>query len=165
MVTTEIKRYKTRPLDCWGKSKELRDKYYREMWEVVDNGGILASGSTVTPHDLLSGFGLFDFIGGEPYGAYFSDLNPPLAMECYEAIEAQGVSTDPCAYMRIYWGAMLLDKSPWGRAPKPTLYMTIHVCDHHSKWYQFAAEHHGVPLISLEWPHSFTAEHLEINMV
>ena len=28
MVTTEIKRYKTKPLELWGKSKELRDKYY-----------------------------------------------------------------------------------------------------------------------------------------
>ncbi|MFC1993923.1 2-hydroxyacyl-CoA dehydratase subunit D [Chloroflexota bacterium] len=164
MLATEIKRYKTKPIDCWGKSKELRDKYYKEMWEVTDKGGILASGSTVTPHDLLSGFGLFDFIGGEPYGGYFSDLNPELAMECFEALESRGFSTDPCAYMRIYWGAMLLDKSPWGRAPRPTFYMTIHVCDHHSKWYQFAAEHYGVPLISLEWPHSFTAEQLEIDI-
>ena len=35
-----IPNYKTEPLKCWNKAKEIRLKYYKEYAEAKDNGGL-----------------------------------------------------------------------------------------------------------------------------
>jgi len=40
----EIKRYKSEPLKCWEKAKELRIQYYKDYQEAKEKGGIRWSG-------------------------------------------------------------------------------------------------------------------------
>ncbi|MDO8635814.1 MAG: benzoyl-CoA reductase, bzd-type, subunit O [Dehalococcoidia bacterium] len=150
MPTTNPVRYKTKPLDCWQKAKELRLTHYREVANARAEGKLVVTGSANTFMSLLAGFGDFVFFSGEPYGAsigYDSTFSAP----CSEAAEAQGWSRDMCSYMRNYWGSMILDKYYFGGPfPKPDFCYTRHICDSHAKWFQVVADYYNVPLIGID---------------
>ncbi|MBI4286956.1 MAG: 2-hydroxyacyl-CoA dehydratase [Chloroflexi bacterium] len=144
--------WKTKPLDCWQKVKELRLNHYKEVATAKQDGKLLVSGSATWGMTVPAGLGDFVFLSGEPYGASVG-FEPHFAQECAEASEARGLSRDVCAYMRNYWGSMFLDKYLWGGPfPRPDFYLTYHMCDSHAKWYQIASEHTGAPLFAIDWP-------------
>ena len=64
-------------------------------------------------------------------------------------MERAGISRDLCAYMRNYWGSVLIDKFLLGDGtivdgfPKADLLFSIHVCCSHAKWYQFVRDAEG----------------------
>lgn len=37
-------KYETKPLDCWGKAKELRRKYYEKYVTIKEKGGLRWTG-------------------------------------------------------------------------------------------------------------------------
>ncbi|MEW6276735.1 MAG: benzoyl-CoA reductase, bzd-type, subunit O [Bacillota bacterium] len=130
-------RYPTEPLKCWGKAKELREEYYLSYRDAKQKGGLRWAGGAWA-FDAVP-YGLGDdvyMITSEPYGAsiaFYRDL----ALECMEATEKAGYARDLCAYMRIYWGSILIDKYPWGGGyPKPDFIWQDHICCSHAKWYQ-----------------------------
>ena len=45
MVQADYRRWKTKPLDCWQKGKELRLNYYRDVATARERGKLLVSGS------------------------------------------------------------------------------------------------------------------------
>ncbi|MEE8472753.1 MAG: 2-hydroxyacyl-CoA dehydratase family protein [Dehalococcoidia bacterium] len=148
---TQIKRYKSERLACWQQAKELRNKHYRDIWEAKEKGKVLATGGEYSFIPLVAGLGDYEFLGGEPYGATVgTDQN--LATECAEAAEARGFARDMCSYMRLYWGSMFLDKSPWGKFVKPDFCLSWHLCESHGKWYQLVSEHMGIPSFVIEIP-------------
>ncbi len=155
MVQEAKKLYKTKPLENWGWAKELRKKYYERVMKAKELGLVLSSGSA---HSRILGAGLENHIhfGGEPYGASLAQF-PELATECVEATETLGFARDMCAYMRLYWGSVALNKSPWGEFPKPEFVIQSQICDSHSKWHQHSSEMLGVPFYTTEVPQFYPA--------
>jgi len=150
-------KYRLEPLKTWTKAKELRREYYRNFLEAKEKGGIRYAGGTVAFHAVVAGLGRDVYnLTGEPYGATCAFMEP-FGIAAQEACDKAGIPRDLCAYMRNYWGSILLDKfiltdgkviSGW---PKPDFFFTIHMCCSHAKWYQFAGELEGsVPLYAVD---------------
>ncbi|MBI4288605.1 MAG: 2-hydroxyacyl-CoA dehydratase [Chloroflexi bacterium] len=152
MTKSVDQRWKTAPLDCWRKCKELSVNHYKDVAAARQRGRLLISGGAASCETLPAGLGDYVFFSGEPYGASVS-YDTPFSEACVEASEAHGFARDLCAYMRNYWGSMFLDRYLLGGPfPKPNFFLTAHECDSHAKWYQVAAEHLGVPYFAIEWP-------------
>jgi len=149
---SEVKIYETRPLKCWGKTKELREEYYRDYARAGEKGGHRWAGSGIAFDALVNSLGdNFYQLTGEPYGASVS-LSPELSLKCLEAVESKGFARDLCAYMRNYWGSLLINHYAFGgEFPKPEFNFTSHFCCMHSKWYQWAAEEEGVPFFGIDY--------------
>jgi benzoyl-CoA reductase subunit B len=143
--------YETKPLKLFEKAKELRLKHYRELMTAKEKGKLIMAGSAHAPKDLVVGIGEFEQICGEPWAASIA-ADPELSRRCLEAAEAKGYKRDMCAYMRLYWGSMFLNVSPWGGYPKPDFVLQSKICDSHGKWYQVVSEHLGIPCFITECP-------------
>ena len=101
--------YKTEPLKCWKKAKELREQYYINYARCKETGGIRWSGSAWALDAIPAGLGNDVYsLTGEPYGAAVA-LDKKLNQECQNAAESAGFARDLCAYMRTYWGSLYLD--------------------------------------------------------
>ena len=144
-MATEVKaKYPTEPLKCWGKVKELREKYYRDYAMAHERGGIRWSGGAGNMEVVPAGFGRDVYpLTGEPYGASIC-FDKKFAERCHAAAEEAGYPRDLCAYMRNYWGSKLLDEFAFGGPfTKPDFYWQFHMCCSHGKWYQEAARIEG----------------------
>ena len=145
-------KYKTKFLDCWNEAKQLRENYYRNFVSAPEMGGIRWAGGAWSFSAVPAGLGEDVYsLTGEPYGATVA-FNKEFAEECHDAIEAKGYARDLCAYMRNYWGSIVLDKYAWGGEwPKPDFLWTTHICCSHAKWYQVAGElEGGVPYFCVD---------------
>lgn len=143
--------YKTKPLDCWPKAKEIRRKHYQAVLAAKEKGTLLVSGSA-TPLPLTPGIGATLHLGGEPWGATIAN-SPDLVRQALEEAEGQGFAPDMCGYFLCYIGAMHLNRSPLGGpAPRPDLCFTRHECDTHGKWYQLVSEHYKIPYFCIDIP-------------
>jgi benzoyl-CoA reductase subunit B len=142
-MTTEAI-YETRPLECWGKAKEIREKYYREYASAHENGGLRWAGGAWTFGAIPCGLGEDVFsLTSEPYGASIA-ANKEFSLRCLEATEKAGYARDLCSYMRNYWGSILLNKYVFGGPfPKPDFIWQDHICCSHAKWYQVVSDLEG----------------------
>ena len=61
-------KYKTEPIKCWAKAKELRRSVYEHVAKARDDGKIIVAGGTESMLALPAGYDM-EFLGGEPYGA------------------------------------------------------------------------------------------------
>ena len=143
--------YKTEPLKCWQKAKELRLKYYKEYQEAHKKGGIRWTGGAWSFDAIPAGLGRDVYnITGEPYAASIA-FDKKLSLECLEAAEAKGWARDLCSYMRNYWGSMYLGKYAFGgEYPDPDFCFQDHICCSHGKWYQHVAEYKGIPYFCID---------------
>lgn len=158
------KRYKTQPLSCYARSKELRASHYRDVQEAKDRGKVLITGgSEGLPQVLASGIGPMAYLGGEEYAGAVG-VNPDFSKECLEAVEARGFARDLCGYTRNFWGSMFLDRYILGgHFPRPDFCLQMHACDTMSKWFQQVSEHLGIPYFALEWPFSKKDKNSKLN--
>jgi benzoyl-CoA reductase subunit B len=143
--------YKTEPLKCWKKAKELRLQYYKDYQEAHDKGGLRWTGGAWAFDAIPAGLGRDVYnITGEPYGASIA-FDRPFSQECLEAAEAKGWARDLCSYMRNYWGSMYLNKYAFGgEYPKPDFCFQDHICCSHAKWYQHVAEYKNIPYFCID---------------
>jgi len=147
-------KYPTEPLKCWGKAKELRNKFYRNFAEAKDKGGIRWMGSAWAFDAVPAGLGRDVYcITGEPYGATCA-FDRPLSARFLTATENYGFARDLCAYMRNYWGSILCNEYALGGGPFPKadFAWSQHICCSHAKWYQNACELEGgdVPFFGVD---------------
>jgi benzoyl-CoA reductase subunit B len=145
-------KYKTKPLDCWNDAKQLRANYYENFVNAHERGGIRWAGGAWSFSAVPAGLGDDVYsLTGEPYGATVA-FNKDLAAKCHDAIEAKGYARDLCAYMRNYWGSIVLDEYAWGGEwPKADFLWTTHICCSHAKWYQVASElEGGIPFFCVD---------------
>jgi len=139
---TQIKEYPTELLKCWNEAKNLRKSYYDDYLRAHEKGGIRWAGGAWAFSSIPAGLGEDIYcVTGEPYGAtiaFFKDF----ASQCHDAVEAAGFPRTLCAYMRNYWGSLLLDKfiltdgTVVEGAPIPDFIWQDHICCSHGKWYQ-----------------------------
>lgn len=151
VVKKSVPTYPTAPLKCWGKAKELREKYYRRYVTIKDQGGLRWVGGANNFNPLLGGLG--DDVASltsEPYGASIG-YNADFALKCQEACEAKGWARDLCAYLRNYFGSMYLNQYVFGGPfPKPDFALQEHICCSHAKWYQEVAREEGIPFFCID---------------
>ncbi len=147
-----VPNYKTAPLQCWQKAKELRDNFYKKYATAHENGGLRWSGGAWSFGAIPAGLGRDIYpLTGEPYGASIA-FNREFSLKCLEAVEKKGYARDLCSYMRNYWGSVILNEWAFGgEFPKPDFMWQDHICCSHSKWYQVASElEGGVPTFSID---------------
>lgn len=134
----------TEPLKAWKKAKELREKYYHNYAKAHELGGLRWSGGASSFDAIPGGFGR-DVYGltGEPYAAGLS-IDHKFNKRCQDAAEAAGYARDLCAYMRTYWGSVLLNEYGFGGPfPKPDFIFQNQACCSHAKWYQTVSKLEG----------------------
>jgi benzoyl-CoA reductase subunit B len=149
---TDVKRYPSEPLKCWNKAKELRLAYYREYQESKSKGGLRWAGGAWSLDAIPAGLGSdVRNLTSEPYGASVA-FNKDFALKCQEAAEAKGYARDLCAYIRNYWGSLLLNKYVFGgEFPKPDFIWQDHICCSHAKWYQTVRDLEGdIPMYCID---------------
>ncbi|MDP3673330.1 MAG: benzoyl-CoA reductase, bzd-type, subunit O [Telluria sp.] len=139
-------KYKTEPLKLWKKAKQLREQYYINYARAHETGGIRWGGAGWSFDAIPTAFGDdMHPLTGEPYAAAIS-LDSQFASECMAKAEAMGFARDMCAYMRMYWGGMHLNKYLLGgEFPKPAFNFQTQICCSHAKWYQHASKVEQVP--------------------
>lgn len=144
--------YKTAPVKCWGKAKELRANYYKRFATIKDQGGIRWVGGGWAFDTIPKGLGDdVAHITSEPYGAVIAAGDLKFARECHEACEAKGYARDLCAYMRAYWGSIFLNKYAFGGPfPKPDFALQTGICCSHCKWYQVVSEWENIPYFAID---------------
>ena len=144
-------KYKTEPLKCWNKAKELREKYYKDYTSAHERGGIRWTGGAWSFDAIPYGLGDDVYpLTGEPYAASIA-FNHEFSLRCLEATEAKGWARDLCSYMRNYWGSMYLNEFLFGGAyPKPDFGFQDHICCSHAKWYQVVSEYEKFPYFSID---------------
>ncbi len=145
-------KYPTEPLKLWNKAKELRANFYKNYAEAHDKGGLRYAGGAWTFDAVPFGLGEdVHALTSEPYGASLA-YNKELSLRCLEAAENYGYARDLCAYMRNYWGSILLNEYAFGGPfPKPDFIWQDHICCSHAKWYQTMSElEGGVPMYCVD---------------
>ena len=144
-------KYPTEALKCWGKAKELRDKYYRNYATAHERGGLRWTGGAWSFDSIPAGLGDDIYpITGEPYAAGIA-FNKKFSLRYLEAAESKGWARDLCAYMRNYWGSMYLNEYNFGgEYPKPDFAFQDHICCSHAKWYQHVAEYKNIPYFCID---------------
>jgi benzoyl-CoA reductase subunit B len=148
-----MKEYPTEGLKCWKKAKELREKYYRDYITAKERGGIRWSGNAPSLDAIPYGLGDDVYhLTSEPYGASVA-FNKEFSRKCQAAVEAKGYARDLCAYMRNYFGSILINEFAFGGPfPKPDFMWALHICCSHAKWYQEASRlEEGVPYYAMDW--------------
>lgn len=138
-------KYEAKRLDCWGKAKELRMKYYQDYKEAHDRGALRWEGGAWTFDAVPQALeGEVHVLTEEPYGASVG-ANPEVQVRYQEAAEGKwGCANDLCAYLRNYWGSIILNEFAFGGEwPKADFIFQNHICCSHAKWLQVAAEIEG----------------------
>ncbi len=145
-------KYRTKPLDCWQKAKELRLNCYLDYARAHDKGGLRFSGGSWFFDAVCAGLGDDVYpLSAEPYGASIG-WDPAFATQCQRAADDKGYGKDLCSYLRTYLGSMFIDKyffgGPW---PKPDFVWQSHICDANAKWFQIVRDHQpGLPIYSID---------------
>ncbi len=146
-------KFKTEPLKCWNKAKEIRQNYYKNFADAHEKGGLRWAGGAWSFDAIPSGLGDDVYpLTGEPYAASIA-FNKEFALQCHEAVEKAGYARDLCSYMRNYWGSIILDKYAFGgKFPKPNFIWQDHICCSHAKWYQVARDLEGgdIPMYCID---------------
>jgi benzoyl-CoA reductase subunit B len=148
---SKANRYPTEPFKTWKKTKELREKCYRDYQTAKERGGLRWCGSAWAFDALPRGLGDDVYpIAGEPYGATCA-IDRSFNERCQKAAAERGFAHDLCAYMRSYWGSMYLNEfALGGEFPKADFAFTNQICCSHSKWYQVVAEHEKIPFYCVD---------------
>lgn len=147
-----VNKYPTEPLKTWNKAKEIREKYYENYANAHEKGGLRWAGGAWTFDAVPCGLGNDVYpITSEPYAASIA-FDKPFSLKCLEAVEKAGYARDLCAYMRNYWGSILLDQYAFGgKWPKPDFIFQDHICCSHAKWYQVVTDlEPGIPFYCVD---------------
>jgi benzoyl-CoA reductase subunit B len=138
-------KYTTKGLACWGRAKELRMRYYKDYADAHDRGALRWEGGAWSFDAIPQALeGEVRVLTEEPYGASVG-ADPKLQVRYQEAAEGKwGCARDLCAYMRNYWGGIVLDEYAFGgKWPRADFIFQNQICCSHSKWLQVADEIYG----------------------
>jgi len=150
-------RYPTRPLDCWGKLREIRRKYAVHSWDVKERGGF-AVAAQLPLMPVVAGIGEF---ARRIYGPYFSKAmrEPEVLRQFHEAADAGGYPRgEMCSSMHHQIGQMLLGLTqidPMTGVSRPVDFiLETNFCHSVSKTAQIGGEVMGVPFFVIDVPHT-----------
>ncbi len=159
-------KYKTEPLDCYPKAKELRIGHFQDIMSAREQGKLLVGGSvTIGLYEIPAGLGDVVCFADDEYAVSIA-ADADFSTKACAAAEARGFSRDICGYTLNYAGSMFLDRFLFGgRFPRPEFIFTEQNCDGRGKWAQIVADHLGIPLFIYEKPcrraGQWTGQHIE----
>ncbi len=148
-------KYKTESLKLWNKAKELRLKFYDNYAKAHEKGGLRWAGGAWALDAIPRGLGDDVWsITSEPYSASIA-FNKDFSLRCMEATEKLGFARDLCAYMRNYWGGIILNEYAFPESsktwPGPDFIYQDHICCSHAKWYQVVSDlEGGIPMYCVD---------------
>ena len=133
--------WETRPLEFWGKAKELRANYDKAVASEKNN--VIGQGNW----DWGPAYPAITIMHDNPIGSMIEARNSTFARKARLASEIRGWGREICGYQGNCWGTQFLgyieDGSPWRRrelvAPHPC------VCDQHAKRGQQARDFENMP--------------------
>jgi benzoyl-CoA reductase/2-hydroxyglutaryl-CoA dehydratase subunit BcrC/BadD/HgdB len=137
------------PLVSTARMKELMARHYLagRYANGVHKVAWVTSGA---PIEVLRALGYF-LVYPENHAALCGARRKAVAM-CAEA-ESAGYSRDICSYARTDLGAVLSQKAPMGRLPRPDLLVCCtNICQTVLYWYRVLAAHFEVPLVVIDTP-------------
>ncbi|MDP6510088.1 MAG: hypothetical protein QGH23_02625, partial [Dehalococcoidia bacterium] len=113
-IAKELKQYETRPVQVWGKMKEMRRKHFRHIWQAHDKGELITVGMSESFMALPAGMGNY---AASSYGPFFTGImrDRAQAIRVSEVTEARGYGHEVCCAMRVHMGQVFLGmttKSP-----------------------------------------------------
>ncbi|MDR0469876.1 MAG: 2-hydroxyacyl-CoA dehydratase [Peptococcaceae bacterium] len=132
--------WETKPLEFWGKAKELRAGYDNS---VLSDENIVGQGNW----DWAPAYPALTLIHDNPVGSMIQNKNEPFARKARLASEIRGWGREICGYQGNCWGTQFLgyleDGTPW---PKRKLVVPMPcVCDQHAKRGQQARDFENMP--------------------
>jgi benzoyl-CoA reductase subunit B len=146
-----FKKYKTKPFDCWQMCKELREQYIKDVCEANEKGKLVIFNNSEHMWSLAAGLGDHVTLHTATYDIALIS-NPEVGQQCFEALENRGYK-DVCAYVALPLGSMLINRGPLGgRAVRPDLCLTQHVCEPMAKTSQLVSELFGIPRFTVDCP-------------
>jgi len=148
---TTYQKYQTKPLDCWQLSKELRAKFFQEVWTAKEEGKTLSLGLGLFSNSLPTS--LPDSVFAE-MGTYFTTIanNPEQAIQCAQAVTARGYPVDICHATQLVWGSMFTNQGPFGKFIQPDFCIQLHFCETQGKSTQVMSEYFGIPSFCIDAP-------------
>ncbi len=155
MVMKTEQLYPTKPIECWGQMKELRGRYFKNMWKAQERGQPLYMGAG------LSFMGALPMGLGDSYslmhGPYFARLmrQPDRAVWCHEASEMHGLSRDLCSTLRLAIGTFYRGfhgTGDSGEQVHPQFVFEPQICIAQSKIAQIFSREYSIPFIAMEIP-------------
>jgi benzoyl-CoA reductase subunit B len=146
-------RYKTKPLDCYPKARELRLSHFQDIMSAREKGKLLIGGSvTIGLYEIAAGLGDVVSFADDEYAVSIA-ADADFSTKASAAAEAKGFGRDVCGYTLNYVGSMLLDRFLFGgKFPKPNFIFTEHNCDGRGKWAQVVADYLDIPIFIYENP-------------
>lgn len=146
--------YEVKPLESWGKIKELRRKHAKDIWTAKEQGKVTILGLVDMASPLPAGLGdVAVFTLGPHFGRIMD--NNMLAMQCCEASEARGFGPDTCATLRAQLGSIYLgfhNLSRTGERIPLDFCLEMHVCVAQSKIAREMSDHYDIPYFMVEVP-------------
>jgi benzoyl-CoA reductase subunit B len=140
-------KWETRPLEIWGRAKELRARWQRSIDEsAAAPGSLLAHGNTGEA-DWSVGFDSLNIVEDNPHGAMLASLSDEYARKCRLAAETRGWGRELCGYVNNCWGSMFLGYQLDGSG-FPMRDMSVpfpDVCDQHTKRGQQCMDYSPIP--------------------
>lgn len=162
-----FQKYQTKPLDCWKLSKELREKFFREIWTAKDEGKTLGIGLGLFSNSLPSSLPNTIFAEMATYFTHIAS-NPDQAIQCAEAVTSRGYPADICHAAQLVWGSMFLDQGPLGSFLRPDFCIQLHFCETQGKSSQLMSEYFDIPHFCIDAPlvpAGRNQEHFKKNVV
>lgn len=150
MITKVL--YKYKPLDCWQKTVELRDRHIKEALSAKERGKLLMLSSTDAMHALYAGFPDVVRFQLEAWGIHMGRF-PEHARRAAEVAEAAGYGKDFCGYARLFLGSFIANINPYGgNVPSPDFAVGLAGCQTVGKWFNEVARINPMPNFVHEEP-------------
>ena len=153
-MSTQKKLWETKPLEIWGKAKELRAEWQKSINEAAEKEGhVLAHGNT-GEFDWSVGFSALTIIEDNPVGSMMANKSDSFSRKCRLASEARGWGREICGYVQNCWGCQFLGHEMDGRE-FPFRSMSIPFpdpCDQHLKRGQQCMDLSPIPRFGADWP-------------
>jgi benzoyl-CoA reductase subunit B len=146
--------WETRPLECWGKAKELRAKWQNSIDDSGQSSYKLLAHGNAGHYDWSVAFPALTIIEDNPAGAMIANKSDEFARKCRLASETRGWGREICGYVQNCWGSQFLGYQADG-SPFPLRDMCVPFpdpCDQHLKRGQQCMDLSPIPRWGADMP-------------
>ena len=143
--------WETRPFEIWGKAKEMRAKWQKNLHS---DDRLLSHGNTGEIDWAIGYFKQLNISEDNPAGAMIQSKSSPFARKSRLATEIRGWGRELCGYVNTCWGAQFLgydfDEFPFGYRDMSVAFPDT--CDQHCKRGQQCMDYSPIPRWGGDWP-------------
>ncbi|MDR1246721.1 MAG: 2-hydroxyacyl-CoA dehydratase [Clostridiales Family XIII bacterium] len=147
--------WETRPLEIWGKAKELRANFQKAINEAAASPNSLLAHGNTGGVDWSVGFDGLNVVEDNPIGAIMASRSDSFSREARLASEIRGWGRELCGYVNNCWGCQFLGYDSPDGAPFPYRQLSVPLpdpCDQHAKRGQQCMDLSPIPRFGADWP-------------